>query len=210
MDIFQIILLLNLCISVGYFIISMIALKISGINPIGKKEKTNNIFGVLAIIISTSILFALWIMYIINPNISLLFLSVRALTELIYIKWMAVSIITIATIIEIISSLTLGKSGRIHSPTEKTKLIKTGMYGIIRNPIVSGLFLYGLGISLLNPNLLSLLMIIFMVYGYNYKVDTEAKKLKEMFGDEWDEYYKKVGKYLPRLREKGVKEDEGR
>ena len=199
MDIFQIILLLNLCISVGYFIISMIALKMSGINPIGKKEKTNNIFGVIAIIISTSILFVLWIMYIINPNISLLFLSIKSLTGLVYIKWISVSLITIATIIEIISSLTLGKSGRIHSPTEKTKLIKTGMYGIIRNPIVLGLFLYGLGISLLNPNLLSLLMIIFIVYGYNYKVDTEAKKLKEMFGDEWDEYCKKVGKYLPRL-----------
>ena len=199
MDIFQIILLLNLCVSVGYFIISMIALKISGVNPIGKKEKTRNIFGVLAIIISTSILFVLWIMYIINLNISLLFLSIKSLTGLVYIKWISVSLITIATIIEIISSLTLGKSGRVHSSTEKTKLIKTGMYSIIRNPIVLGLFLYGLGISLLNPNLLSLLMIIFMVYGYNYKVDTEAKKLKEMFGDEWDEYCKKVGKYLPRL-----------
>jgi len=199
MSIFRIILLLNLCISVGYFIINMIALKMSGINPIGKKEKTNNIFGVLAIIISTSILFALWIMYVINPNISLLFLSVRSLAELVYVKWIAVSIITIATIIEIISSLTLGRSGRIHSPTEKTKLIKTGIYSIIRNPIVLGLFLYGLGILLINSNLLSLLMIIFMVYGYNYKVNTEARKLKEMFGDEWDEYCKKVGKYLPRL-----------
>ena len=158
MDIFQIILLLNLCISVGYFIISMIALKMSKINPIGKKEKTNNSFGVLAIIISTSILFVLWIIYIINPNVSLLFLSIKSLTGLVYIKWISVSVITIATIIEIISSLTLGKSGRIHSPTEKTKLIKTGMYGIIRNPIVLGLFLYGLGILLLNQTLLSLLI----------------------------------------------------
>ncbi len=199
MDIFQIILLLNLCISVGYFIISMIALKMSGINPIGKKEKTKNIFGVLAIIISTSILFVLWIMYIINPDISLLFLSIKPLTRLAYIKWISVSLITIATIIEIISSLTLGKSGRIHSPTEKTKLVKIGIYSIIRNPIVLGLFLYGLGILLLNPNLLSLLVIIFMAYGYNYKVDTEAKKLKEMFGGEWDEYCKNVGKYLPGL-----------
>jgi len=198
-DIFQIILLINLCIAVGYFIISMIALKISGIDPIGKKEKTDKNFGILAIIISTLILFGLWIIYIINPDISLLFLSIRPLTGSVFIKWIAVSLITIATIIEIISGLTLGKSGRIHSSTEKTKLIKTGIYGIIRNPIVLGLFLYGLGILLLNPNLLGLLMIILLLYGYNYKVDTEAKKLKEMFGDEWDEYCKKVGKYLPGL-----------
>lgn len=137
-------------------------------------------------------------MYIINSNISLLFLSVDLLTKLICIKWLALSIITISTVIEIISSLTLGKSGRIHSPTEKTKLIKTGIYGIIRNPIVLGLFLYGFGILLLNPNLLSLLMMIFLVYGYNYKVDTEANKLEIMFGDEWNDYCKKVGKYLPK------------
>jgi len=210
MDIFQIILLVNLCVSVGYFIISMIALRISGFNPIGKKEKTDNIFGVIAIIISTLILFGLWITYIINPDISLLFLSIKSLAGLFFIKWVAASLITISTMIEIISGLTLGKSGRIHSSAEKTKLIKTGIYGIIRNPIVLGLFLYGLGILLLNLNLLGLLMMILLVYGYNFKVDTEARRLKEMFGDEWDEYCKKVGKYFPRLREKGVKEDEGR
>jgi protein-S-isoprenylcysteine O-methyltransferase Ste14 len=199
LDIFQIILLLNICVAVGFFIISMITLKVWGVDPMGKREKTDNIFGVLAIIISTLILFGLWISYIINPNISLLFLSIRQLTILSYIKWIAVSLITIATIMEIVSGLTLGKSGRIHTPTEKTKLIKTGIYGVIRNPVVFGLFLYGLGILLLNPNLLSLFMIILLVYGYNFKVDTEAKKLKEMFGDQWDEYCKKVGKYFPRL-----------
>ncbi len=199
MNIFQIILLVNLCVSVSYFIISMVTLKISGIDPIGKREKTDNIFGVLSIVMSTLILFGLWIMYIINPDISLLFLSIKPLTGLEYIKWISVSLITIATVIEIISSLTLGRSGRIHSSKEKTKLIKTGMYGIIRNPIVFGLFLYGIGILLLNPNLLGLSMMIFLVYGYNFKVDVEAKKLKEMFGDEWNEYCKKVGKYFPRL-----------
>jgi protein-S-isoprenylcysteine O-methyltransferase Ste14 len=199
LDIFQIILLINICVALSYFIISMITLKVWGVDPMGKREKTDNIFGVLAIIISTLILFGLWIAYIINPNISLLFLSVRQLTILSYIKWIAVSLIAIATIMEIVSGLTLGKSGRIHSPTEKTKLIKTGIYGVIRNPIVFGLFLYGLGILLLNPNLLGLFMMILLVYGYNFKVDTEAKKLKEMLGDEWDEYCKKVGKYFPRL-----------
>jgi len=61
------------------------------------------------------------------------------------------------------------------------------------------MFLYGFSILLLNPNLLSLLMMIFLVYGYNYKVDTEANKLEKMFGDEWNNYCKKVGKYLPKL-----------
>jgi protein-S-isoprenylcysteine O-methyltransferase Ste14 len=199
LNVFQIILLVNICVAVDYFIASMITLKVWGIEPIGKREKADNIFGVLAIIISTLILFGLWIAYLINPNISLFFLSIRQLTMQAYIKWIAVSLVTIATVMEIVAGLTLGRSGRIHSPTEKTKLIKTGIYGISRNPVVLGLFLYGLGILLLNPNLLGLFMMILMIYGYNFKVDTEAKKLKEMFGDEWDDYCKKVGKYFPRL-----------
>ena len=199
MDIFQIILLFNLCIAVGYFIVSMIILKLLGINPLGKKVKTKNTFGIISIIISTLILFFLWIMYILNSNIYLSFLSIDLLTESLYVKWIAVSIMTVSTVIEIISGLSLGKSGRIHSPTEKTKLIITGIYGITRNPIVLGMFLYGLSILLLNPNLLSFAMIVLLVYGYNYKVDTEANKLEKMFGDEWNNYCKKVGKYLPKL-----------
>ena len=199
MDIFQIILLFNLCIAVGYFIVSMFILKLLGINPLGKKVKTKNTFGIISLIISTLILFFLWIMYILDSNISLLFLSIDLLTEYFYIKWIAVLIMTISTVIEIISGLSLGKSGRIHSPTEKTKLMITGIYGITRNPIVLGMFLYGLSILLLNPNLLSLVMIVLLVYGYNYKVDTEAKKLEEMFGDEWNIYCKNVSKYLPKL-----------
>jgi protein-S-isoprenylcysteine O-methyltransferase Ste14 len=186
MGIFQIILLFNLCISVGYFIISMLILKFLGINPLGEKVKTKNKFGVLSIIISTILLFCLWIIYIINSRISLLFFSIDLLAKSLYIKWIAVSIMTLATAIEIISSLSLGKSGRIHSPAEKTKLITKGIYGIIRNPVVSGLFLYGLSILLLNPNLLSLVIIVFLVYGYNFKVNTEAKKLEEMFGVQWN------------------------
>jgi protein-S-isoprenylcysteine O-methyltransferase Ste14 len=199
MDVFQIILLFNLCISVGYFIISMIILKLLGINPLGKKVKTKNKFGVLSIIISTLMLFCLWIIYIINSKISLLIFSIDLLAKSQYIKWIAVSLMTFATAIEIISGLSLGKSGRIHSPAEKTKLITKGVYGIIRNPIVLGLFLYGLSLLLLNPNLLSLVMILFLVYGYNYKVNTEAKKLEEMFGEQWNTYCKNVGKYFPKL-----------
>ncbi|MBN1412550.1 MAG: isoprenylcysteine carboxylmethyltransferase family protein [Spirochaetales bacterium] len=203
MDIYQTILLINLCVSYAYFIISMIFLKASGINPMGKRVKTKNKFGVLSIIISTLILYSLWIIYIIDTNTILLFFSLELMTKSDYVKWTAVVIMTIATIIEIISGLTLGKSGRIHSPAEKIKLVKNGMYGIIRNPIVSGMFLYGFGILLLNPNILGLLMIILMIFGYNFKVDTEAKKLEEMFGNEWNDYCKRTGKYFPKLFTKG-------
>ena len=42
-------------------------------------------------------------------------------------------------------------------------------------------------------------MIVFLLYGYNFKVNTEAKKLEEMFGEQWNAYCKNVGKYFPKL-----------
>jgi protein-S-isoprenylcysteine O-methyltransferase Ste14 len=200
MDSVQLILLTNLCVIIGYFIVSMIVLKAMGINPLGKRRVTKNILGIAALVLSTIWLFFFWTYYIIDPHIAEYFLSLKVITELAVIKWIAAALISLATVLEIISGFTIGRSGRIHSPTEKTELIKKGIYGIIRNPIVLGMFLYGLGILMLNPHLLSLLMMGVMIYGYNFKVDTEAKQLEEFFGEKWREYCKKTGKYIPRLK----------
>jgi protein-S-isoprenylcysteine O-methyltransferase Ste14 len=199
MDVFQIILLINLCVLIAYFIVSMITLKVMGINPLGKRKSTKNIFGIVTLVLSTVWLFFIWTYYIIDPRIATYFLSFKAITELPVIKWIAVALISLAALLEIISASTIGKSGRIHSPTEKTKLIKKGIYGISRNPIVVGMFLFGFGMLLLNPNLLSLFMMGLLLHGYNNKVDTEAQQLEEFFGDEWHKYCKQTGKYFPKI-----------
>ncbi len=119
--------------------------------------------------------------------------------EILIIKYIASFILCFATLIEVIAGLALGKSFKIHSPEEKESitLITKGIYGIIRNPVVLGIFCYAFSIMLLNPTLLSLLIFVIIIIGYNYKVDAEAKEIEKRIGREWYEYCKKTGKYFP-------------
>ncbi|MBN2519369.1 MAG: isoprenylcysteine carboxylmethyltransferase family protein, partial [Bacteroidales bacterium] len=161
-------------------------------------EPTKNITGIIAIILSTLLLLTLWIYYIIDSDISGKFFSYGVLIKYSLIQWIASSIISLGTIILIIAGINLGNAVRIHSPVEETNLVTAGIYGIIRNPVVLGVFLYGFGILLLIPNLAALFMFITMIYGYNFKVNLEAEDLYMRFGEEWEKYCSRVGKYFPK------------
>ncbi|MBN2104551.1 isoprenylcysteine carboxylmethyltransferase family protein [bacterium] len=171
-----------------------------GVNPIGRRETSQNMFGSISIILSTLLLLLLWIYYIIDSNISNCLFPVKILNNTVFIKWAALVIIYGATTIEIIAGTSLGDSMRIHSPYEETKLMTKGIYHFIRNPVVLGMFLYSLGIFLFIPNVLGLFTMIILIYGYNFKVDTEARDLYRRFGNDWLEYCRNVGKYFPTFK----------
>jgi len=202
MNIFQLSLLINLILIILLFVIGMIKIRRKGNNPVGRREPTKNIFGVFSIISSTLLLLFLWIYYIIDIDISTYFFPVKIITDIIVIKWAAMIMMIGGTIIEICAAGSLGDSMRIHSPIEETELITKGIYGFIRNPVVLGMFLYSIGMLLFVPNLLGLFTAVFLIYGYNFKVDIEAQDLYRRFGDDWLEYCKNVGKYFPRLYKK--------
>lgn len=202
MNFFQCSLLIHLLILLSLFLAGILIIKTKGYHPIGRRDAAQNIPGTISIISSTILLLFLWIYYIIDVNISNYFLSIQAINNFIFIKWTALVIFFGATIIEIVASLSLGDSMRIHSPYEETKLITKGIYHMIRNPVVLGMFMYSLGIFLLIPNILGLLTMLIMIYGYNVKVDTEAQDLYKRFGDEWQEYCRHVGKYFPKFKKK--------
>ena len=67
------------------------------------------------------------------------------------------------------------------------------------NPVVLGIFFYAFSITLLNPNILSLLMLIIVLISYNYKVVMEARELEKRLGSEWYDYCQKTGNYFPKL-----------
>lgn len=200
MDIFRINALINLVIFILFFIIGIIIQKLRGINPVGQRKNENR-FMLFIIVFSTVLLIFLWFSYIINIKQINHILYLPLIEESLIIKYMASFILCVATLIEIMAGLTLDRSFRIHSPAEneQIELVNKGIYGIIRNPVVLGLFLYALSITLLNPNIFSLLMLIITFMGFNYKVNTETEELSKRLGDSWQQYLKSTGKYLPRF-----------
>lgn len=114
----------------------------------------------------------------------------------------ALILMVLGLFIEILGIWTLGRNFRVSMPTDNTTLITYGIYGVIRNPIVLAVFLLMGGTFFFFPNLLSLLTLVGIFITYNAKVDAEESYLARTFGEDWDSYKARTGKYFPRLRQR--------
>ncbi len=105
------------------------------------------------------------------------------------------------SIIRLIAFRTLGKQFSIMVTIRQNhKLVKKGIYGLIRHPAYTGLFLFMLGLGLSLGNWLSLLIIFAAsVTIAFFRVPLEEKALMEKFGDEYRSYMKKTKRYIPYL-----------
>ena len=84
------------------------------------------------------------------------------------------------------------------------KLITTGFYAHIRNPMLLGLFLFMLGLGVFFGSL-SLILIftpLFILINVLYLKAVEEKEMEKKFGDEYLEYKKNVPMFIPRLRKR--------
>lgn len=87
--------------------------------------------------------------------------------------------------------------------TEK-KLITTGVYSIVRNPVYSAFIFIFTGILLFTANyILLILPFVFWAFLTILMKNTEEKWLKNEFGEEYELYLKKVNRVTPWIRRKG-------
>ena len=94
-------------------------------------------------------------------------------------------------------TIALGINFRIELPKEDTTLITTGIYRLMRNPIVMGVYLLIFGSFLIIPTIISLIFLIANIITFDSKVRDEEKFLAKRFGEDLNIYIKKVGRYLP-------------
>ena len=89
---------------------------------------------------------------------------------------------------------------KIDRKIKEGKLITTGIYSIVRNPIYSAfLFIFTGIIFLVNNIYLLALPIIFWIYLTILLKLTEEKWLKYKFTDEYDRYSKNVNRVIPNI-----------
>ena len=82
------------------------------------------------------------------------------------------------------------------------KLITTGLYAHVRNPMITGLFLlmFGMGILFGSLSLIVIFTPLFILLNVLYVKAVEEKEMEKKFGQEYLEYKKKVPMSIPRLR----------
>jgi protein-S-isoprenylcysteine O-methyltransferase Ste14 len=81
------------------------------------------------------------------------------------------------------------------------KLVTSGPYGIVRNPMMEGQFLLFAGLGfLLDLGAMFLLLPILILAMHGFAVFIEEPNLKSRFGQEWIDYARRVPRWFPRLR----------
>jgi protein-S-isoprenylcysteine O-methyltransferase Ste14 len=96
----------------------------------------------------------------------------------------------------------MGKEWRIGvDPGERTELVTTGIYKLIRNPIYTGCIVHGAGLIFLAPHLLFLVTGVIGYFAVRvYVKDIEEPYLIELHGDKFRQYMSQTGSFFPRLK----------
>ena len=78
-----------------------------------------------------------------------------------------------------------------------TSVISTGAFQYVRHPLYLGCILFYLGLSAATFSLSSLALLVVISIFYNYIASYEEKLLEIRFGDEYKNYMRRTGKWIP-------------
>ena len=172
----------------------MMIIKKKGADPHGTHEGSSLLTRLTPVTIFSWLLYG--ILFLIFDNLILNFLVFDFLTSDIF-TLIGMIVISLGLLLDAWGTVALGLNFRIELPKEDTTLITTGIYRVMRNPIVMGVFLLVIGSFLIIPTLFSFIFLVANVITFDSKVRDEEKFLTKRFGSKFEEYSKKVGRYFP-------------
>lgn len=103
--------------------------------------------------------------------------------------------------VALLAGLYLLKSGHVvldHGQPPKGP-VTTGAFRHVRHPLYLGCMLVYIGLTISTVSLLSLALFVVISAFYDHIARYEERWLEEYFGDEYREYKKRTGKWVPRL-----------
>lgn len=117
------------------------------------------------------------------------------------VRWFGAGMAGIAIILTVWIHHTLGRQYSAKLEIQKDHmLITVGPYSRVRHPMYTTLNLFSLSVSVITANLLLIFFAISIAIPFFWIVKAEEEILIEQFGDEYLEYMKYTGRFLPRLR----------
>lgn len=97
------------------------------------------------------------------------------------------------------AQLAMGSQWRIGvDPNEKTELVTTGMFAVVRNPIFSAMMIAEVGFFAMVPNVFSAVATLALFIGIEIQVrKVEEPYLHGLHGQAYDDYTTTVGRFVP-------------
>ena len=129
-------------------------------------------------------------------------LDVAAPVAVLHSPWIQIGGIVVAIVgifATVYAQLDMGDSWRIGvDPGETTTLVRTGVFGWVRNPIFTAMITFGFGIALVTPNLVALAGFALLVATIELQVRlVEEPYLTAKHGDSYRDYAARVGRFVP-------------
>ena len=119
-------------------------------------------------------------------------------TQLLYLSWIVASILSLSALIFIIKGLIdLGKNlTPLPYPIENGELVQTGIYGIVRHPLYSGLIFAALAWTIFQFSLSHLIATAILLIFFEIKSSREETWLSDKYPD-YSDYRQRVTKLIP-------------
>lgn len=112
-------------------------------------------------------------------------------------QWTGLAIAATGIVLFIAAMLTMADSWRAGIPdNDKTDFVQSGIYRISRNPAFVGFDLMYIGLLIAFPNIVHLVFALFPVVMLHLQIRQEEVFCRGAFGKEYEEYCKKVRRYL--------------
>lgn len=123
----------------------------------------------------------------------------RKSTFLSYFVPLTIRIVILA--LTLIIGVYLFKSGHVVVSHDQrlTGVVLSGAFRYVRHPLYLGSFLVYIGLAVSTASIFSLTLLIVIFFFYNYIASYEEKLLEGRFGDEYRQYKKITGKWVPRI-----------
>ena len=80
-----------------------------------------------------------------------------------------------------------------------SSLMTEGPYGICRNPMLLGVFMYHIGVAVVLSSIGALLVFVIEILIMNVQVKKEEQRLKADFGKDYDDYVENSNRFLPKI-----------
>ncbi len=118
-----------------------------------------------------------------------------------WIQWSGVVIAIAGIAATVYAQLVMGNSWRIGvDDSETTTLVRSGVFGIVRNPIYVGMFAFWLGTTLTTPSVIAIVGYVLLIVSIEVQVRlVEEPYLRKVHGESYREYTGAVGRFAPRI-----------
>ena len=121
------------------------------------------------------------------------------LTDLRWVNVIGIALAVVGIAATLYAQLDMGDSWRIGVDAgETTALVRSGVFGWVRNPIFSAMIVFAVGLALITPNVLALIGSALLVLTIQLQVRVvEEPYLLSTHGDAYRDYFRAVGRFVP-------------